>query len=129
MMSASPSALEVELGLLSADATEPQSWVLRTGRFTILIDSCVGNHKNLPAYEVFAGLETPYLERLAGIGLSPDDIDFVMCTHLHPDHVGWNTRLENGIWVPTFRRARYLIGRYAYNFAEAAIRAGENETD
>jgi glyoxylase-like metal-dependent hydrolase (beta-lactamase superfamily II) len=78
------------------------SWVLRTGRHTILIDSCVGNHKNLPAYELFNNLQTPYLERLASIGLSPDDIDFVMCTHPHPDHVGWNTRLENGIWRPLF---------------------------
>jgi glyoxylase-like metal-dependent hydrolase (beta-lactamase superfamily II) len=105
------------------------SWVLRTGRHTILIDSCVGNYKNLPTYELFNNLETPYLERLASIGLSPDDIDFVMCTHLHVDHVGWNTRLENGIWVPTFRRARYLIGRHEYDVAERAIANGENEND
>jgi glyoxylase-like metal-dependent hydrolase (beta-lactamase superfamily II) len=91
------------------------SWVLRTGNCTIMIDSCVGNHKTLPSYGVFAGLETPYIERLASIGLSPDDIDFVMCTHLHPDHVGWNTRLENGRWVPTFRQARYLIGPLRVN--------------
>jgi len=105
------------------------SWVLRTGKHTILIDSCVGNHKTLPSYEIFAGLETPYLQRLASIGLSPDDIDFVMCTHLHPDHVGWNTRLENGKWVPTFRRARYLIGRHAFDFAQRAIASGENEAE
>jgi glyoxylase-like metal-dependent hydrolase (beta-lactamase superfamily II) len=105
------------------------SWVLHTGRHTILIDSCVGNHKNLPAYELFNDLETPYLERLASIGLSPDGIDFVMCTHLHPDHVGWNTRLENGMWVSTFRRARYLIGRHEYEVTERTIRSGENEDD
>ena len=47
-----------------------------------------------------------YLERLGAIGLRPEDIDFVMCTHFHPDHVGWNTRLENGVWVPTFTMTR-----------------------
>jgi glyoxylase-like metal-dependent hydrolase (beta-lactamase superfamily II) len=52
-----------------------------------------------------------------------------MCTHLHPDHVGWNTRLESGIWVPTFRRARYLIGRHEYEVAQRAIAKGENEDD
>jgi glyoxylase-like metal-dependent hydrolase (beta-lactamase superfamily II) len=105
------------------------SWVLRTGKNTVMIDSCVGNHKTLPSYGPFDGLETPYLERLANVGLSPDDIDFVMCTHLHPDHVGWNTRLESGKWVPTFKNARYLMGRRAYDFAHRAVEAGENEAD
>ena len=53
----------------------------------------------------------PYLENLAAIGVSPEEIDFVMCTHLHIDHVGWNTRLVDGRWVPTFANARYLIAR------------------
>src|SRR3546814_977886 len=51
-----------------------------------------------------------YMRALAAVGLSVEDIDFVMCTHLHVDHVGWNTRLVNGRWVPTFPNARYLFG-------------------
>src|ERR1700680_5109781 len=70
-----------------------------------------------------------YMRALAAAGISVGDIDFVMCTHLHPDHVGWNTRLENGVWVPTFGRARYLIGRHEYDVAEHAIANGENEND
>ena len=53
---------------------------------------------------------------LAAAGLTVDDIDFVMCTHLHVDHVGWNTRLENGRWVPTFPKARYLFSKKEYDY-------------
>ena len=54
-------------------------------------------------------LNTRYLDRLAAIGVRPEDVDYVLCTHLHVDHVGWNTRLENGRWVPTFPNARYVF--------------------
>jgi len=86
------------------------SFVLRTGGKTILIDTCNGNHKQRSG--VMAGmsmLNHDYLGNLARLGLEPDDIDVVLCTHLHSDHVGWNTRLENGAWVPTFPNARYLM--------------------
>src|SRR5262249_46285944 len=53
----------------------------------------------------------PWLETLRSAGVAPEDIDVVLCTHLHVDHVGWNTRLENGCWVPTFPNARYLIAQ------------------
>jgi glyoxylase-like metal-dependent hydrolase (beta-lactamase superfamily II) len=59
-------------------------------------------------------LNTGYLANLARLGLRPEDIDLVLCTHLHADHVGWNTRLDNGRWVPTFPRARYLMGRQEF---------------
>ena len=59
-------------------------------------------------------LDTPYLERLTAAGARPEQIDIVMCTHLHVDHVGWNTRLENGRWVPTFPNARYVFSREDY---------------
>jgi glyoxylase-like metal-dependent hydrolase (beta-lactamase superfamily II) len=87
------------------------SFIVRTGNWTILVDSCVGNHKPRPRNPHWHELETSYLSDLAAIGLKPDDIDIVMCTHLHADHVGWNTRLQNGGWVPTFPNARYLFGR------------------
>ena len=85
-----------------------QSWLFRTRHHTILVDTCVGNHKprHFPPFHM---RDNPYLERLRQAGAAPDDIDYVFCTHLHSDHVGWNTRLENGRWVPTFPNARYLF--------------------
>ena len=59
-------------------------------------------------------METTYLERLAAAGVRPDEVDMVMCTHLHVDHVGWNTQLENGSWVPTFKNAKYVWSRADY---------------
>jgi hypothetical protein len=82
------------------------SWVLRTKRQTILIDTCIGNQKFRPESPNFNMLDMPYLQRLADAGLAVEDIDLVFCTHMHVDHVGWNTRLLNGRWVPTFPRGR-----------------------
>jgi glyoxylase-like metal-dependent hydrolase (beta-lactamase superfamily II) len=90
------------------------SWVLRTGGKTILIDTCTGNHKDR-VRPIFNQLDTPYLERLRAAGVDPNDVDLVMCTHLHTDHVGWNTRLENGRWVPTFPNAKYLMSSTDYD--------------
>jgi glyoxylase-like metal-dependent hydrolase (beta-lactamase superfamily II) len=86
-----------------------QAYVVKTKRRTILVDACSGNDKERPSRPFFHRQNRPWLERLATAGFSPSDIDFVLCTHLHIDHVGWNTRLMNGRWVPTFPRARYLI--------------------
>lgn len=89
------------------------SFVIQLDGQNILIDACNGNCKQRALAEVHM-LDTPYLANLAALGLTPDDIDMVMCTHLHFDHVGWNTRLENGRWVPTFPNARYVFGRQDY---------------
>src|SRR5262245_20070248 len=87
-----------------------QSYLVQTPQHNILIDTCVGNHKPRPARPFWNMLNSNrYLSGLAGTGLSVGDIDFVMCTHLHVDHVGWNTQLENGRWVPTFPNARYVF--------------------
>jgi glyoxylase-like metal-dependent hydrolase (beta-lactamase superfamily II) len=114
-----PELLEDNRSWLEPGALDPrtgklvmciQSYVVRTPHHTILIDSCVGNDKQrptLPFWDRFAS--DAYMNALAAAGLSVDDIDIVMCTHLHLDHVGWNTRLENGRWVPTFPNARYLF--------------------
>jgi glyoxylase-like metal-dependent hydrolase (beta-lactamase superfamily II) len=79
----------------------------------IIVDTCVGNDKtlNLPNWNKRQG---PFLADLAAAGFAPDSIDTVLCTHLHVDHVGWNTKLENGKWVPTFPNARYLWNRAEY---------------
>ncbi|KQP06158.1 MBL fold metallo-hydrolase [Pseudorhodoferax sp. Leaf265] len=87
------------------------SWVVRTRHHTILVDTCNGNHKPRPGLPMSDQLDTRYLDRLTAAGVHPDEVDFVFCTHLHADHVGWNTRLENGRWVPTFKNARYLMSR------------------
>jgi glyoxylase-like metal-dependent hydrolase (beta-lactamase superfamily II) len=87
------------------------SFVIRTESHTILVDGCVGDAKERPAFPAWHQQRTPYLERLRLCGLAPEDIDYVFCTHLHPDHVGWNTRLEGGHWVPTFPNAEYLFAR------------------
>ena len=87
-----------------------QSYVVQTTHHTILVDTCIGNHKerpNRPAWH--QKTDGTYMDNLAAVGLTPADIDMVMCTHLHHDHVGWNTRLVDGRWVPTFPNARYLM--------------------
>ena len=91
--------------------TSVHSWLIRTSRHTILLDTCGGNHKERPWSPRFHMLDTPYLSRLAEAGVAPDSIDIVMCTHLHADHVGWNTVRRDGRWVPTFARAKYLLSR------------------
>jgi glyoxylase-like metal-dependent hydrolase (beta-lactamase superfamily II) len=91
--------------------TSIHSWLIRTGRHTILLDSCAGNHKNRPGFARFHQLDIPFLQRLRAAGVQPEEIDIVLCTHLHADHVGWNTRLVDGRWVPTFPNAKYLFSR------------------
>ncbi|MDE2378135.1 MBL fold metallo-hydrolase [Bradyrhizobium sp.] len=94
-----------------------QSYVIRTPHHTILVDSCIGNDKPRPLRPKW-NLKTDdtYMKGLAAAGLSVGDIDFVMCTHLHVDHVGWNTRLENGRWVPTFPKARYVFAKGEFDY-------------
>jgi glyoxylase-like metal-dependent hydrolase (beta-lactamase superfamily II) len=87
------------------------SWLLDTGRHKILVDPCVGNLKPRGAAQAFDMLDTDFLGRMEQAGARPEDIDYVFCTHLHVDHCGWNTRLVDGRWVPTFPNAKYLFSR------------------
>ena len=95
--------------------------VIDTGSRRIIVDTCVGNHKPREFFPDWHMLQTNFLDDLAAAGYPPDSIDTVLCTHLHLDHVGWNTRLEGDRWVPTFASARYLIERseFAYLNDEA----------
>ncbi len=94
-----------------------QSYVVKTPHHTILIDSCIGNDKPRPQRPKWnMKTDDTYMRALAAAGISVGDIDYVMCTHLHVDHVGWNTRLENGRWVPTFPKAKYMFGRTEFDF-------------
>jgi glyoxylase-like metal-dependent hydrolase (beta-lactamase superfamily II) len=94
-----------------------QSWLIRLQGKTILVDTCSGNGKAraLPLFRRFHMLDFPYLDNLAAAGVRPEDVDFVFNTHLHIDHVGWNTRRDGERWVPTFPNARYLFGRAEYD--------------
>jgi glyoxylase-like metal-dependent hydrolase (beta-lactamase superfamily II) len=86
-----------------------QSFLIKTPHHNILIDACVGNHKPRPQLPFWNMMNSDRFEKgLAAAGLTVGDIDYMMCTHLHPDHVGWNTRFENGHWVPTFPKAHYI---------------------
>ena len=99
-----------------------QSYLVRTGRATILIDTCVGEDKERPDRPNWHRQKWPWLANLKAAGATPEEIDFVFCTHLHVDHVGWNTRLEDGRWVPTFPNATYLFGEVEYRHWEVASR-------
>ncbi len=101
------------------------SFVVKTGRHNILIDSCIGNHKERPTRPQFHRLQSPFLADLASAGLRPENIDYVMCTHLHWDHVGWNTQLTNGQWAPTFPNARYIMARREFEHWRGMHERGE----
>ncbi|MBX3498015.1 MAG: MBL fold metallo-hydrolase [Alphaproteobacteria bacterium] len=119
-----PEIVEKHYGWMLPDHYDPasgmiklsvHSWLITVGGKRILIDGCVGNHKPRPLRKMWDMMNTPYLERLAAAGVRPEQVDIVMCTHLHMDHVGWNTRLENGRWVPTFPNAKYVFSRADYD--------------
>jgi glyoxylase-like metal-dependent hydrolase (beta-lactamase superfamily II) len=94
-----------------------QSYIIQTPKHTILVDSCVGNDKDRPARPLWhKKQDSVFMDGLKACGLTVNDIDYVLCTHLHVDHVGWNTRLENGRWVPTFPNARYLFSKIELDF-------------
>jgi glyoxylase-like metal-dependent hydrolase (beta-lactamase superfamily II) len=90
-----------------------QCFVLRSQGRTAMIDTCIGNDRQRE-FPVFTNMQTTFLEDLATAGFPPEQVTDVLCTHLHFDHVGWNTRLVDGKWVPTFPQARYLFGRREY---------------
>ena len=85
-------------------------WLVQTPRHVVLVDTAVGNGKTR-AIAAFDHLQVPWLERLAAVGVAPVAVDYVLLTHLHSDHTGWNTRFADGRWVPTFPNAKYLMSR------------------
>lgn len=106
------------------------AYLIRTRHHTILFDTCCGNDKERPgsAPPRPHRLKTPFLHNLSRVGVRPEQVDYVMCSHLHFDHVGWNTRLQDGQWVPTFANARYLISRGEYAFWSDAVKTGFGST-
>ncbi len=102
-----------------------QSFLIRHAGRNILVDPCNGNHKQRPGQPHWHERNFPYLAALNDAGLRPEDIDLVLCTHLHADHVGWNTRLQDGRWVPTFPNARYLTSDLELAFWREASERGQ----
>src|ERR1017187_9288362 len=94
------------------------SFVVKTDHFTIVIDTCC--NKSRPGREQFNRSKYDYLQGLAALNVKPEQVTHVMCTHLHWDHVGWNTQEIDGQWLPTFPNAKYVMARREYDFWNAA---------
>jgi glyoxylase-like metal-dependent hydrolase (beta-lactamase superfamily II) len=92
------------------------SLIVDTPGAKLIVDTCIGNGRDRDPFEVMHMLSTSYMEDMKAAGYHPDGIDYVLCTHLHVDHVGWNTQLVNGKWVPTFPNASYLMGKQDLEF-------------
>jgi len=95
--------------------------LVRTPTHTILIDTCLGNDKPRPLVPEWNQRSGRFLRDLAALGVRPQDVDVVLCTHLHADHVGWNTQLIDGRWVPTFPAARHLFARSEIEHLRARV--------
>jgi len=93
-----------------------KSLVVETPSQRIVVDTCLGNDKQGRKVPAWNDLHNPFLADMTAAGYPPESIDMVLCTHLHVDHVGWNTRLVDGKWVPTFPDARYVFGQTEYAY-------------
>ncbi len=91
------------------------AFCIEVGDQKIVVDTCAGNDKVRPNFEGLAGLKTNFLDNMIAAGFGPHEVTAVLCTHLHVDHVGWNTQLVDGEWKPTFPKARYLFGETEWN--------------
>ena len=104
-----------------------QTFVVRTPHHVILVDTCTGEDKGYAAPMDFP--KQPWMDGLAANGLGVEDIDYVFCTHLHIDHCGWNTKLVDGRWVPTFPKAKYIFHKREYAYWEAAAKQSDDPRD
>jgi glyoxylase-like metal-dependent hydrolase (beta-lactamase superfamily II) len=92
------------------------SLIVDTPGATLIVDTCIGNERDRNPFEVMHMLSTSYMEDMIAAGYHPDGVDYVLCTHLHLDHVGWNTKKVGNKWVPTFPNASYLMGKKDLDF-------------
>jgi glyoxylase-like metal-dependent hydrolase (beta-lactamase superfamily II) len=105
-----------------------QTWVVRTPEHTVLVDTGVGNDKIRHETDLWNKRKGGYLDDLRAAGVTPEQVDLVLCTHLHVDHVGWNTRLVDGRWVPTFPKARYVFPGEEWEFWKHENEAGREKS-
>jgi len=122
MLKATPEAIKAISWLAPqyADATGRlkavnQSFLVKIGGKNILIDTCVGNRRERPGFPEWENLDTPYLNNLKQL-IDPAEVDFVICTHLHFDHIGWNAQWQDDKWAPLFPNAKYVIDRQEYDY-------------
>ena len=102
-----------------------QAFVVEVDGLTVVVDTGIGNDKERPgAAPDWHRRSGPFLDDFRSAGFDPDRVDFVVCTHMHVDHVGWNTRLVDGAWIPTFANARYVFSQTEYDYWKA-----ETESD
>ncbi len=104
------------------------SWLLQTPTQTVLIDTGVGADKERPNLEIFGHLHETFLARLREVGVTPDDVDLVLHTHLHVDHVGWNTHNVGGQWVPTFPKATHVFSSREYDYVKSISEKSGRDT-
>jgi glyoxylase-like metal-dependent hydrolase (beta-lactamase superfamily II) len=115
-----PHAMDADTGNLTLIM---QAYLVRTRHHNIIVDTCVGDHKPRPSranWHMQSRGTVP--ANLATAGISPEQIDYVFCTHMHVDHVGWNTRLQDGRWVPMFPNAKYIFSKKELQYWEALPR-------
>jgi glyoxylase-like metal-dependent hydrolase (beta-lactamase superfamily II) len=110
-----PEVFDAALGMI---VITYQTFVVRTPRYTILVDTCTGEDKGHPPPFDFPGKER-WRNELFALGVPFEKVDYVFCTHLHIDHTGWNTTLRDGRWVPTFPNAKYIFHKREYAVWEA----------
>jgi glyoxylase-like metal-dependent hydrolase (beta-lactamase superfamily II) len=115
-----PEVFDTALGMI---VITYQTFVVRTPRHTILVDTCTGENKGHPPPFDFPGKER-WRNELFALGVGFDKVDYVFCTHLHIDHTGWNTMLRDGRWVPTFPNAKYIFHKREYAAWEAEYKRG-----
>ena len=93
-----------------------QSFLIKSNNKFILIDTCNGNNKNRVDVPEWSNLQTEFIKNLEKVGVTTSDIEIVACTHLHMDHVGWNTIFDGNKWIPTFPNAKYLFSKSEYEY-------------
>ena len=111
-----PATYDVKTGKVHMSV---HTWVVRHAGKVILVDTGTGNDKDRPAMPVLDHLHHPYLARLAAVGIQPSDVDYILLTHIHADHVGWNTRWDGEQWVPTFPNATVICSDLEWRYSAA----------